>query len=283
MSSEAELESLLGWFWTPSLMFDTPAVIFSYGTHVWVPVTVFIIPCSKEFILVYSTHAVTTDSQLHVRASSVCLILMTHTDVKKNKWRLSCHLSSGSGSAGVGGTWILASIRSRWLFPSNQIKSCFFLFHFSLRADLDLTEEQLRVIKPSSRHVGPKGRQINISYPCVGSKVTPLNTSYHPPLLHASLLLFQMALTDETIAELSLLTTCSAWSRELEATPHMHQNIPFLLDAQIFLSFAAGYKQHEIICSYLQLGWILMSCNIPSLFSILFLIYSALHLGLKRV
>lgn len=86
MFSEAELESLLGWFWTLGLMFDTPAVIFSYGTHVWIPITVFIIPCSKEFMLIYSTHAVTADSQLHVPAT--CLNLMTHRDVKKNKWCL---------------------------------------------------------------------------------------------------------------------------------------------------------------------------------------------------
>lgn len=36
----------------------------------------------------------------------------------------------------------------------------------------------------------------------------------------------------------------------------MHRNIPFLLDTQIFLSLAAGYKHHvllEITCSYPQL------------------------------
>lgn len=76
--------------------------------------------------------------------------------------------------------------------------------------------------------VGLKGSCINILYPCVRSKVAPLNTSYHPPLLRATLLLFfQMALTDETIRELSLLTTCSAWNRELETTPTCTEVFPF--------------------------------------------------------
>lgn len=88
--------------------------------------------------------------------------------------------------------WFWSALRS-WLWP--WLSKCFlvikldfssFCLSFHEGRTLDPTVEQLCVIKHSSEHVELEGRQINISSPCVRSKVASLDTSYHPPLLPAN-------------------------------------------------------------------------------------------------
>lgn len=99
----------------------------------------------------------------------------------------------------------------------------------------------------------------------VWGKVGPLHTSYHPA---TKLLVFQMASTDDTIRELSLLTTCSAWNSKLEATPTCTEIFPFFRTLQYSVY---GLQVRNAVCvrNKLQLGricrglWDIVSLSRP--------------------
>lgn len=149
------------------------------------------------------------------------------------------HLSGGSGSAGG---------------PS--VHPVFFSLHLFLYL-LDLSAEQLGHIRHSGRHVELQERWMNTlcerqgrPAPCTSSSATKL-------------LVFQMALTDDTIRQLSLLTTCSAWNGKLQATPTCTKIFPFFCTLKYSVYESRG-RDTMCIRNKLQLGRTARGCGILS-------------------